>query len=398
MTSSPARWRAAIVTLLVGASLSGAVAAYSLYGYKWPSREVYYYVNPANGDVSPDLAEAAIRTGANAWSLQSNADITLVYAGRTGGTTVVNNGKNEVFFRPESNGGTIATTYYWWSGSTMVDADIKFWDAGFKFFTGTSGCSGGIYIEDVATHEFGHVLGIGHSSVSAATMSPTTSYCSQNWRSLDVDDMSGVEALYPPGTSVYPPSAPTSLTATASSSSSALANWRDTATNETQFLVERSTSGGTYLQVATLGANTTSYGDSGLTSGTTYTYRVRALNNDGYSAYSNLASVTPQGETTPTPTPTPAPSPAAPAAPTLLTPANGAVVSGKVVGLTWAAASGATSYDVYWGTASNPPLLKSNLTSLKLNVKPAKTTYYWRVVAKNASGATSSTTASFRVQ
>ena len=57
-------------------------------------------------------------------------------------------------------------------GSQIIDADIVFWDEGFKFFAGTSGCSGGFYIEDIAAHEFGHALGLGHSTVSGATMYP----------------------------------------------------------------------------------------------------------------------------------------------------------------------------------------------------------------------------------
>src|SRR3954453_7794074 len=101
-------------------------------------------------------------------------------------------------FRNASSGSAIATTYTWFSGSQMIDADIVFWDAGFQFFTGSSGCSGGFYIEDIAAHEFGHALGLGHSAATGATMYPSVSSCATGNRTLDADDIAGVEALYPP--------------------------------------------------------------------------------------------------------------------------------------------------------------------------------------------------------
>ena len=111
-------------------------------------------------------------------------------------------------FRNASNGSTIATTYWWSNGSGILDADIVFWDGGFRFYSGTSGCSGGFYIEDIAAHEFGHALGLGHSSLTGATMYQSTASCNASNRILDPDDIAGVEALYPPTAA---PSIPTNF-------------------------------------------------------------------------------------------------------------------------------------------------------------------------------------------
>jgi subtilisin family serine protease len=89
------------------------------------------------------------------------------------------------------------------------------------------------------------------------------------------------------------PAAPTNLTATASSSSAIALQWTDNASNESNYSVERATSSsGPFTVIATLGANVTSYSNTGLTEGTTYWYRVQASNANGTSAYSNVASAT----------------------------------------------------------------------------------------------------------
>ena len=90
------------------------------------------------------------------------------------------------------------------------------------------------------------------------------------------------------------PAAPSGLIATAVSSSQINLTWTDNANNETGFKIERKTGvGGTWSQIATTGANTTTYNNnSGLTAGTTYYYRVRANNGSGDSGYSNEANAT----------------------------------------------------------------------------------------------------------
>lgn len=381
--------RQAIAIALIAWALAASLErllAYVVSGPRWPTSAVTYFVNPANADVTPENALAAVQQAAAAWSLQSLADIQLMYAGPTSGNTVQNNGVNEVFFSPESSGSTIAVCYYWWNGAKqIIDSDIKFYDGSFKFYTGTSGCSGGMFIEDVGTHEFGHFLGLGHSTVAAATMYPTISYCSQSGRSLDADDIAGIEAIYTPG-SGSPPAAPYDLGVAqnaAQPTSSLVLTWTDAASTETGFRVERSTNGSTFSQIASPGANATSFTDNGLTAGTTYFYRVRAYNGAGNSTYSNIASQATAPVTTP------------PAAPSNPTPANGAInVTGNTV--SWGAASGATSYDVYVGTASNPPFRSTTSgTSLSVGKLSANVKYYWRVVAKNSFGSTTGATWSF---
>jgi hypothetical protein len=68
--------------------------------------------------------------------------------------------------------------------------------------------------------------------------------------------------------------------------------WSDNSSNEDGFKLERKTGSGSYGQIATVGAGVTSYTDTGLNPGDTYTYRVRAFNAVGDSGYSEEASET----------------------------------------------------------------------------------------------------------
>jgi hypothetical protein len=67
--------------------------------------------------------------------------------------------------------------------------------------------SNAAYIEDVATHEFGHALGLNHSTAVDATMYPSYGYCSQAFRTLAPDDQAGAQSLYP-GSAPGPNTAP----------------------------------------------------------------------------------------------------------------------------------------------------------------------------------------------
>jgi hypothetical protein len=61
---------------------------------------------------------------------------------------------------------------------------------------GPGSVSGGIDIQGVATHEIGHTLGLGHSTVGGATMSAFISGTGQAQRSIEADDVAGVQSVY----------------------------------------------------------------------------------------------------------------------------------------------------------------------------------------------------------
>ena len=90
------------------------------------------------------------------------------------------------------------------------------------------------------------------------------------------------------------PAAPTSLGATTVSALYLNLTWTDNASNESDFVLERATDSGftQNLLLTSLGMGITSYSDTSVSPSTTYYYRIRAHNNVGYSAYSNLVNYT----------------------------------------------------------------------------------------------------------
>ena len=96
-----------------------------------------------------------------------------------------------------------------------------------------------------------------------------------------------------------PPNAPSNLQATPAWQTQINLSWTDNSTSEDGFRVERSPNGvGAWMQIASVGANVTAYANTGLTSSTTYYYRVLAHNAIGDSSYSNVAHATTFGEFT----------------------------------------------------------------------------------------------------
>ena len=86
------------------------------------------------------------------------------------------------------------------------------------------------------------------------------------------------------------PSAPSSCAASRASDTQAKVTWKNGSTSTTKprssTKVERQADGGSWVQVASVGANTTSYTDNSISANHRYRYRVRAQGAGGYSGYS----------------------------------------------------------------------------------------------------------------
>jgi hypothetical protein len=164
--------------------------------------------------------------------------------------------------------------------------------------------------------------------------------------------------------------APTSLTATSSSTAVTL-SWADNSTSESGSVVQRSNDGGaTWFNVATVGANVTSYQDAPISAGASAQYRVYAFDATTVSDFSNVVTVM-----------TP---------PTVPTNVAAKALSSTQVSVTWSLTDGASSYmvqrstdGVNWVQVANASCTCGSFTDEGV---VANTTYYYRVAAWNGGG------------
>jgi hypothetical protein len=92
---------------------------------------------------------------------------------------------------------TLTGYYISQSGDDRIyDADVYTNTAIQMYSSGESGCSSEYDINGIMVHEVGHVIGIGHSGVSGATMYPSISACNTSARTLASDDIAARDNLY----------------------------------------------------------------------------------------------------------------------------------------------------------------------------------------------------------
>ncbi len=169
-------------------------------GASWPSTSNWYLNEDGYSKLSFGTVEATMLASIGAWSEPCCSTFRSSYQGTTTQTAISNSPRHVVSFAEESwpreIGGqrsTIAVTLSSVSfDCTVAQADMLFNGVGFTFRTNGSSTD----LQAVATHEFGHWVGLDHTNVAGSTMLAYYQGGTQG-RQLGPDDQAGVCALYP---------------------------------------------------------------------------------------------------------------------------------------------------------------------------------------------------------
>lgn len=174
-------------------------------GAKWKTVEPWV-VNTANSEgLSDGFVLSNLAADIQKWEIASSFDI--LGSGSTSGSVLVADTSspdniNEVYFADVSSQGAIAVTIVWgiFSGSPsqreLVEWDQIYDDVDFDW--SSSGEAGKMDFENIATHELGHSVGMGHPSgeCTEETMYAYANYGETKKRTLNAGDIKGVSGLY----------------------------------------------------------------------------------------------------------------------------------------------------------------------------------------------------------
>ena len=174
-------------------------------GAKWKTLEPWI-VNPSNSEgLTDSFVFNNIAADIQKWEDSSSTDI-LGSGSLTTDTLVADtsspDNKNEVYFADISSEGAIAVTIVWGifrgrpSQRRLVEWDQIYDDVDFAW--SASGEAGKMDFENIATHELGHSLGMGHppSECTEETMYAFASFGETKKRDLHTGDIAGISDLY----------------------------------------------------------------------------------------------------------------------------------------------------------------------------------------------------------
>jgi hypothetical protein len=174
-------------------------------GANWKTIEPWL-VNAANSEgLSQAFVLSNLNTDIAKWETAAGTDI-LGFGTATSdiliADTAAPDGSNEVYFADVSSSGSIAVTIVWGifsgppPGRELVEWDQVFDDVDFDW--SSTGEAGKMDFENIATHELGHTVGLGHPDDSCVeeTMYRFAGLGETKKRTLEAGDIAGVSGLY----------------------------------------------------------------------------------------------------------------------------------------------------------------------------------------------------------
>ena len=154
--------------------------------YYWNSHSVGYTIDSS----IPSGYTNSVKAAANSWT-NSGAYFSYYWSVNS------NNKVQYSSFGSGSNAlGTCTPTYY--TGTTRLSKILIKLNSDYSSSWSTSStCPSGKYdVQSVLAHEFGHGVGLGHSTVTSATMFKNINSGTVDKRSLEQDDKNGIIAIY----------------------------------------------------------------------------------------------------------------------------------------------------------------------------------------------------------
>ena len=190
----------AIVTLIVAASTT-PVMAYTLLSprRRWKSTPVTVLVNnTGNATITDsDHGVTAVAGAIKAWNIISSSS-TSSSAVRGTPPPIIMLHTNGNICTGSCLAATLTGYYHSEGSSTYIDDADVYTNQRYDYTSSREGdgCSGEYDIDGIMTHETGHIIGLGHSSVAGATMYPSVAACDFSPRTLSSDDVAGRKDLY----------------------------------------------------------------------------------------------------------------------------------------------------------------------------------------------------------
>jgi hypothetical protein len=169
--------------------------AYNLRGIR-VSGPTTAHLDPAG---APAGAASAFQAAFNTWHAADPNAPSISVVTDSSVSSPQADGRYELMFAP-LGGRTLAVTYTW-TRRGVAESDVVFNNkASFFMAPGEGdGCYEGVSkydLQNVATHEFGHVYGLDHVSATYNTMAPTATLGETYERSLASGDAAGLRAIY----------------------------------------------------------------------------------------------------------------------------------------------------------------------------------------------------------